>query len=132
MQLQWNQLYGKMSFGDFKLSTKDNKAELLIYDNHGKFSEATPPFAAVVSGTTTILGWRGTNSLSDLLTDIAASPQSSFAWRKVSTKHFLYFVYFHSIHFHSSANCYFTVIIQSMPKLSRPKGLCPLLCKMMS
>mmetsp|Transcript_2351 Transcript_2351/g.3453 ORF Transcript_2351/g.3453 Transcript_2351/m.3453 type:complete len:450 (-) Transcript_2351:73-1422(-) len=77
-----NQLYGKKSFGDFKLSTKDNKAELLIYDNHGKFSEATPPFAAVVSDKTMILGWRGTNSLSDLLTDVAASPQSSFAWRK--------------------------------------------------
>lgn len=77
-----SQLYKKTKFEDFKLSTKDNKAELLIYDDHGKLKEATPPFGAVVSGDTLILGWRGTSGISDLMSDAAASPQSNFAWRK--------------------------------------------------
>ena len=38
--------------------------------------------AAVISGDTIILGWRGTSSIADGINDAAASPQSSFAWRK--------------------------------------------------
>jgi len=76
------QLYTKNSTEQFQLSTKDNKAEVLIYDNHGELKEATVPFAAVISGDTMILGWRGTSGLADMLNDAAASPQSSFAWRK--------------------------------------------------
>jgi len=67
---------------EFQLSTKDNEAEVLIYDNHGTFKKATVPFAAVISGDTMILGWRGTISIADRINDAAASPQSSFAWRK--------------------------------------------------
>jgi len=67
---------------DFKLSTKDHKAKMIIYDNHGIFSEATSPFGVAIAGDTMILGWRGTQSLSDLLNDGACAPQSSFTWRK--------------------------------------------------
>ena len=76
------QLYSKDSFDEFKLSTKDIKTELLIYDNHGDLFAATPPFCVAVTGKTMILGWRGTSGLADGLTDVAASPQSSLAWRK--------------------------------------------------
>jgi len=77
-----HQLYKKESKDQFQLSTKDNKAEVLINDNHGELKNATVPFAAVISGDTMILGWRGTSGMADMLNDAAASPQSSFAWRK--------------------------------------------------
>ena len=76
------QLYSKSSFDEFKLSTKDMKTDLFIYDNHGAFFDATPPFLVAITGKTMILGWRGTSSLVDGLNDAAASPQSSLAWRK--------------------------------------------------
>jgi len=68
---------------DFKLSTKDHKTEVVIYDSHGeKLKYSTTPFVVTVSGDTMILGWRGSYTLSDFLNDGAASPQSSFAWKK--------------------------------------------------
>lgn len=76
------QLYDCKSSDQFKVSTKDHKGELLIFDDHGKLAEATPPFGVLVVGDTMIIGWRGTNSLNDLVNDAANSPQSSFAWRK--------------------------------------------------
>ncbi len=77
-----SQLYNKASADEFMLSTKDIKTELLIYDDHGDFFDATPPFCVAVTGKTMILGWRGTSGLADGLNDAAASPQSSLAWRK--------------------------------------------------
>lgn len=77
-----SQLYTKSSFDQFKLSTKDMKTELFIYDDHGAFWDTTPPFLVAISGKTMILGWRGTNTLADGLNDVAASPLSSLAWRK--------------------------------------------------
>lgn len=76
------QLYSKSSFDEFKLSTKDIKTDLFIYDNHGAFFDATPPFLVAITGKTIILGWRGTFSLVDGLNNAAASPQSSLAWGK--------------------------------------------------
>ena len=78
------QLYSSKSFEDFRLSTKDIKTELFLYDNHDDLNDATPPFCVAITGKTMILGWRGTNTLADGLNDLAASPQSSFAWRKHS------------------------------------------------
>jgi hypothetical protein len=77
-----SQLYDKTSEDEFILSTKDQKTELFIYDDHGAFLDATPPFLAATTGDTMILGWRGTGSLADGLNDVACSPQSSLAWRK--------------------------------------------------
>jgi hypothetical protein len=77
-----SQLYTKESFDEFMLSSKDIKTELLIYEDHGDLSGATPPFCIAVTGKTMILGWRGTSGLADGLNDVAASPQSSLAWRK--------------------------------------------------
>lgn len=76
------QLYHKNSFDQFKLSTKDMKTELLIYDDHGVFLDTTPPFLVAINGKTMILGWRGTSGPADLLNDAAASPLSSLAWKK--------------------------------------------------
>lgn len=76
------QLYTKATAKEFKLSTKDVKTELFIYDDHGDFFDATPPFLAAICGKTMVLGWRGTSGLADGLNDVAASPQSSLAWRK--------------------------------------------------
>lgn len=76
------QLYTKTSYDQFKLSTKDMKTELFIYDDHGAFLDTTPPFLVAITGKTMILGWRGTGSLADGLNDAAASPLSSLAWRK--------------------------------------------------
>jgi hypothetical protein len=76
------QLYNCKSFEEFKLSTKDIKTDLFLYDNHDGLNDATPPFCVATTGKTMILGWRGTNTLCDGLNDAAASPQSSFAWRK--------------------------------------------------
>jgi hypothetical protein len=77
-----SQLYKKHSEDEFILSTKDMKTELFIYDDHGLFLESTPPFLAATTGDIMILGWRGTGSLADGLSDAACSPQSSLAWRK--------------------------------------------------
>jgi hypothetical protein len=77
-----SQLYKKTSEDEFILSTKDKKTEPFIYDDHGAFLDATPPFLAAITGDTMILGWRGTGSLADGLNDAACSPQSSLAWRK--------------------------------------------------
>lgn len=77
-----SQLYTMNSFDEFKLSTKDMKTELLIYDDKGDFKATSPPFLAAITGKTMILGWRGTSGLLDGINDIALSPQSSFAWRK--------------------------------------------------
>jgi hypothetical protein len=76
------QLYSKASADEFMLSTKDIKTELFIYDNHGDYFDATPPFLVAITGKTMILGWRGTSGLLDTINDAAASPQSSLAWRK--------------------------------------------------
>lgn len=76
------QLYSKTSFDQFKLSTSDMKTDLFIYDDHGDFLDATPPFLTAITGKTMILGWRGTGTLMDAVNDAAASPQSSLAWRK--------------------------------------------------
>jgi len=78
------QLYNLKSKDQFKVSTKDNKGELVIFNNHKPIALATPPFAAVVSGDTMILGWRGTDpeGVFDLLNDVACSPQSNIAWRQ--------------------------------------------------
>jgi hypothetical protein len=77
-----SQLYNKTSEDEFILSTKDKKTEIFIYDDHGAFLDATPPFLAATTDDTMILGWRGTGSLADGLNDAACSPQSSLAWRK--------------------------------------------------
>jgi len=76
------QLYTKLSFDEFKLSTKDLKTELFLFDDHGAFLDTTPPFLVATTGKTMILGWRGTGTLADGLNDVAASPLSSLAWRK--------------------------------------------------
>lgn len=76
------QLYQMKAKEEFQLTTKDHKTELLIYDNHGGLNSATIPFGIAVCGDTMILGWRGTSQLLDGINDFAASPQSSFAWRK--------------------------------------------------
>jgi len=76
------QLYSCTSFDEFKLSTKDNQCDLYIYDNHGSLFNATPPFCVATTGKTMILGWRGTSTVMDELTDCAAAPQSNIAWRK--------------------------------------------------
>lgn len=80
-----NQLYNYYTAEEFKLSTNDHKTEVVIYDNHGeKLKDATAPFIVTVSGDKMIIGWRGSNTMSDFLNDGAASPQSSFAWKKHS------------------------------------------------
>jgi len=76
------QLYNCKSFEEFKLSTKEIKTDLFLYDNHDDLDDATPPFCVATTGKTMILGWKGSNTLCDFLNDAAASPQSSFAWRK--------------------------------------------------
>ncbi len=75
------QLYSKKAKEEFRLSTKDIETEVFLYDNHGDFHETSPPFLVAITGKTMILGWRGTNSLADVLNDAACSPQSSLAWR---------------------------------------------------
>lgn len=76
------QMYNCKSFEEFKLSTKDVKTDLFLYDNHGDLNDGTSPFGVAIVGKTMILGWRGTSTLADGLNDAAASPQSSLAWRK--------------------------------------------------
>jgi len=76
------QMYNMKAKDEFQLTTKDYKTEMLIYDDHGGLNSATVPFGIAVCGDTMILGWRGTSQLFDGINDIAASPQSSFAWRK--------------------------------------------------
>lgn len=77
-----HQLYTKNATDEIKLSTKNHTVEVLIYDDHGDFNSATVPFSVVVCEDTMILGWRGTGQVFDAINDIAASPQSSLAWRK--------------------------------------------------
>jgi len=76
------QLYDMNERDEFQLSTKDHKTEVIMYDNHGDLNTATVPFGVAVCGDTMILGWRGTRTTLDKLNDVAASPQSSVAWRK--------------------------------------------------
>ena len=77
-----DQLYYWKPAKDFKLSTKDMTTEVLIYDDHGIFNASSPPFIVTVTGKTMILGWRGTQGFSDLLTDLCANPRGSFVWKK--------------------------------------------------
>jgi hypothetical protein len=60
--------------GDFKLSTKDHQATIIIKDDKGKFKYTNPVFVAVVCDKTMILGWRGSTHPTDFLNDAAASP----------------------------------------------------------
>lgn len=77
-----DQVYSKYSAKDFRLSTKEMKTEVLIYDDHGIFNATSPPFIVTLTGKTMILGWRGTHDYSDVLTDVCACPHASFAWKK--------------------------------------------------
>jgi len=63
----------------FALSTDDHEAEVVVEDLKGIFEPTNPPFAAVVCGTTMIIGWRGSTTPTDWLNDFAWSPCSNIA-----------------------------------------------------
>jgi len=77
-----HQLYSAKEKDDLKLSTKEMNVEPILFDDHGDLKEGTPPFGVLVSGTTMVIGWRGSSSATDFLNDAALSPQSSLATRK--------------------------------------------------
>ena len=61
------------------LSTEKHEVEVVIEDFKGIFQTTNPPFAAVVSGTTMVIGWRGSSTATDWINDGAASPCSNLA-----------------------------------------------------
>ena len=67
---------------EFMLNTDKHKTEVIHLETQSVFTETSPTFGAIVSGDTMILGWRGTNTLTDAINDLAWSPCSNVAWRK--------------------------------------------------
>ncbi len=76
------QLYDRKSTEEFQLSTSDHKTEILHYEDQGSFKGTNTPCLIAVSGDKLFMGWRGTQTFTDGLNDIATSPSSSIALRK--------------------------------------------------
>jgi len=58
----------------------EHKVEVFILDTHGKFETTNPPFMAAITGTTMILGWRGSTTTMDWMSDLDESPVVSSRW----------------------------------------------------
>lgn len=67
---------------EFMLNTDTHKTDSIHLEQQSIHVETNPTFGVVVSGDTMILGWRGTDTLTDAINDFAWSPCSSVAWRK--------------------------------------------------
>jgi len=60
-------------------------AEVIHFENHGEpYCNVTPHMVVVVTGTTMILGWKGTATPSDALSDFHMLPVTSTRWSKIS------------------------------------------------
>jgi len=81
------QIYAAENKEDFKLSTDEIIAKAIHYENHGDpFGNVTPPMAVVISGNIMILGWQGSTTISDGITDFHLVPVSSSRWAERSTE----------------------------------------------
>jgi hypothetical protein len=74
------QIYHVKSAEDFKLSTDEVEVEVVLFDDHGKLAETTPPLVIAVTCDTMILGWRGSSTLMDFIMDVAFVPVASSKW----------------------------------------------------
>jgi len=76
------QLYEATNIKHFKLDTLTNqKAKVVIFDDHGDSNSAIPAFGVAVTGETMIMGWRGSNgrgpignAILDAISDFAIGP----------------------------------------------------------
>lgn len=80
------QIYNSSEASDFDLSIEGEiKADVVHFEDHGTpYEDVTPNFAVVVSGSTMILGWQGSTTISDFITDFHMVPVLSSRWSKVS------------------------------------------------
>lgn len=70
-----HQIYSVRSATDFKLKEETTDADkVIIFDNHSVFNITSPSFVVAVTGDTLIMGWRGTQEIFDLVTDISLNP----------------------------------------------------------
>ena len=79
------QIYSSSQNSDFRLSIADIKADVVHFENHGDaYGGVTPDMAVAVSGTTMIIGWQGSSSVNDWITDSHIVPITSARWSNVS------------------------------------------------
>lgn len=79
------QIYSSNQDSDFKLSIGDIKADVVHFEDHGDpYGGVTPPMVVVVSGTTMIIGWRGSSTINDAISDFHLVPITSARWSNVS------------------------------------------------
>ena len=54
-----NQVYSAKSKNDFRLEAREGRtAEVVMYDDHGEFSQTSPTFVVATAGGTLIMGWQ--------------------------------------------------------------------------
>mmetsp|Transcript_17331 Transcript_17331/g.21900 ORF Transcript_17331/g.21900 Transcript_17331/m.21900 type:complete len:517 (-) Transcript_17331:86-1636(-) len=79
------QIYNSSKAEDFNLSIGDIEADVVHFEDHGTpYEGVTPNMAAVVRGSTMILGWQGSTTISDFIADFNMVPIVSSRWSKVS------------------------------------------------
>jgi len=78
------QIYAAKKAEDFDLSTEDLDVEVIFYEDHDSLNLVIPPFVAVRTGNTMILGWQGTSTTMNFVTDVHIPPASSLRWNGIS------------------------------------------------
>ncbi len=79
------QLYGVKTKRDFDLSQPNLDVKTVVFDDHGKLKVVSPYFGGAVTGSTMVIGWRGTtDDIMNMLTDINATPATSSRWSHIS------------------------------------------------
>jgi hypothetical protein len=71
-------MYGADPKADIKLETE---VEVLKFEDHGELAATTPPFIWAVKEKTLIMGWRGSQTIMDWMTDFHAAPVTSARWK---------------------------------------------------
>ena len=79
-----HQIYTAESKDSFKLSDSNHVVEVLYFHDHGDLKDTVPPLVIAVSGDTLILGWRGSQTLMDWLSDAAYAPVLSSRWSSIT------------------------------------------------
>jgi len=59
------------------------KVEIIKFSSNGMYAITNPPTVIVVTGTTMTIGFRGSQTLPDAISDINFQPTSNFRWAKV-------------------------------------------------
>lgn len=67
-----HQIYSVKEKDQFKM--KEDTDKVVIFDNHGELDIANPAFVVAVTGKTLIMGWRGSNSTLDFISDASFAP----------------------------------------------------------